>query len=307
MGIHLPASLKGKKGDKVVESAFYGGGGTTQTYTPKPSCKHTGDKLVWERDGKAIYGASWQGLDEASGKWGLIIDLASNVKVKPTFVRSGTSPKYKGLNDLVWTTKVKSELLSLDWNDMGTPPVGLDFWLALWDLMPAKTVIACMGSHGRTGTCMAALMISQGMNFSEAVDVVRAEHCEKSIESHPQMVYLHQLGIEWLETEIEKGGDNVKDLQETLEFEKVNPPKYDSGTKSTGVGFFTGNEPALTPKKQWDVLASEESIGVGLIHKIQGYDYLKECVEKDCKVAQCNDKDHVMWILPKDSKYVSKA
>ena len=92
--------------------------------------------------------------------------------------------------------------IPLDWPDFQAPSkVGASFWQALWAELPegtpeqpAKIVVCCMGGHGRTGTCLAALMIvGAGMSAPNAVNLVRLNHCVSAVESDTQVNYLRAL------------------------------------------------------------------------------------------------------------------
>lgn len=47
--------------------------------------------------------------------------------------------------------------------------------------------IACLGGHGRTGTYLAALMMSEGWTLKGAVDEIRDKYCNRAVESPSQM------------------------------------------------------------------------------------------------------------------------
>jgi hypothetical protein len=253
--IKLPDSVRSQKGggqgqswwDKNATSgnSWHSSGGG-KVYK---SCTHTGDKVVFEvthKDGtkKQLFASSGTGLNEYSGKWGLIIDLASNLRSpnEISFIKPGTSPKFDALKKYELKYKsVPSEVLKLDWADMSTPKCGLDFWIKLWDLMPEKTVIACMGGHGRTGTCLGALIIATGVDYYSAVETVRNEHCDKAIETTSQEVYLHELYMEVIKRRIKliegkkEFEKELVDLDEDLAYALKHPPK--GGRKGNG---FTG-------------------------------------------------------------------
>ena len=46
--------------------------------------------------------------------------------------------------------------------------------------------IACQGGHGRTGTFAVALMVATGMSVLEAFELIRADYCDKAVESREQ-------------------------------------------------------------------------------------------------------------------------
>lgn len=91
----------------------------------------------------------------------------------------------------------RNNLLCIDWPDMQAPRLDRGFWEALAaDLagIAGKAAIFCMGSHGRTGTALAAL--SQVSNYAPAMeqgDVIawlREEYCQSAVETSGQVDYL---------------------------------------------------------------------------------------------------------------------
>lgn len=86
-------------------------------------------------------------------------------------------------------------VLRLDWPDRAAPSVGWEFWRALRDkFQPGWNVTACcIGGHGRTGTCLSALLIEDGMSAKDAIDQVRTVHCTSAVESAVQELYLDWL------------------------------------------------------------------------------------------------------------------
>lgn len=125
----------------------------------------------------------------------LIIDLAGHVQAPKPFVMSTTSRarKYAGLNRFA-----SPDLIRLDWPDMTAPVhIPVAFWLRLWAMLPEHTVVACMGGHGRTGTALAALLVADGREGQEAIDMVRTKHCARAIETSKQEAYIKQLALQY--------------------------------------------------------------------------------------------------------------
>ena len=46
--------------------------------------------------------------------------------------------------------------------------------------------IGCHGSHGRTGTLLAGILVYQGMTAEDAINKVHKDHCDKAIETNPK-------------------------------------------------------------------------------------------------------------------------
>jgi hypothetical protein len=230
--IEFPSELKkGKDKGWTGNTSWSGTGYTTQSYKP---CTHPGDKVVFEFDGKALFGSNSHSLNEYSGKWKLIIDLAGLVPYPDQFgfVKAGSTDKFGILRQFTGTKPpIPSDILRLNWQDMGIPNATLDFWLQLWDILPETTVMACQGGHGRTGSCLVALMIAAGLDYYTALETARTEHCSKAVETVGQEVYLHTLYTQRLIRQLSaakddpdvKPGDLV-DLAADLKYAKDNPP-----------------------------------------------------------------------------------
>jgi protein-tyrosine phosphatase len=190
----LEALEMGKKKKKNKSGSGSSGGGNWYAsgigFTKKVVCTHDGDTPVFAIGDKTFYGADSSGAGR--GAWGkeAIIDCAGVApRGESNFVESNLR-KYRNLN-----TKPKREYIRLHWQDYGTPPVGRAFWGRLLNLLPAgQILICCMGSHGRTGTAMGALMVVSGLwTASEAIDYIRRNHCKEAVETQAQELYLEGL------------------------------------------------------------------------------------------------------------------
>lgn len=295
----------------------YSGGSVHWSQTP--SCVHDGSKALFEYTiggvKKTLYASSTNGLDERQNppKWGLIIDLAQAVRwpapPRPsTFIKPRSTARFKELTEFC-TDAVEgqdqaptSEVLHLDWPDMGIPPVTLDFWIRLWEMLPEHTVICCMGGHGRTGTALAALLIASGVTYYDAIDMVRKDHCKKAIETESQEKYLHRIYIDYL-TDQQKAG---KDVTEALKYAKENPPnRFSSPRKDNGHqgGTYHNSHGPVTPsqiKGSMDENLAKIEIDpvTGIRYKtyLNGDVYTEECVNMTCADPMCDDKSHMKWI-----------
>lgn len=322
MGVHLPAAIKGKGKHMIIHGTGSNGnggggagfhfGGSQSTYKP---CGHDGSKLVYEKDGKAIYGSSWQGLKEYSGNWNLIIDLASNIKPPVSsafggFIKAHTTKHFtKALDKYVKKfipQVIPSDVLCLDWPDMGIPPIEYDFWVTLWDILPAKTVIACMGGHGRTGTCMTALLIVDGLDYWTALETVRKEHCHKAVESQKQEEYLFGVYQEYLNRELalatfENRDNDVADLKEDIKYAEENKPTSKTTTATKHYGN-NGTNNAWISGTSYKVQPNEQDLTSLVLNQVN---YIKECLDQGCAMFRCNIASHQYWIEPKDSLYTN--
>lgn len=304
-----------------------GGGGTTQYV----SCGHAGEKVVYTHSGgtKMLYAASSSGLKERSGAWDLIIDLAHVVRVsRGKFVES--VGKWTGLNKYVkQVSPIPSDHLVLDWPDMQAAPTTLDFWLTLWPMLPEKTVICCYGGHGRTGTCLASLMIADGVDYYSAVENVRTDHCKKAIETVGQELYLHSLYVEYLKramimAEEQKLTGDLTDLVKDMQYALAHLPnawssfgeekqsstekvKFAGGAAgpvnpTQAVGGTTGrasNAPSSHPSTAIVPAGFKPAV---LDPELRGYkhvggrDYYYTCVKPHCADINCTNPHHQGWV-----------
>ena len=323
--IKLPVEIKnGKKyhGSTGVNTTSHFGGGVWESH------KHYGDDVIFEFDGKKLYASNQYSIDEKSGKWDLIIDLAGVVTIpRPSeFIRNDSPKRFHGLKPYLDVDEpLPSEVLRLFWTDMSIPPCGVDFWIKLWEMLPEKTVIACMGGHGRTGTCIVSLMIAAGEDFYEALEHVRKEHCHKAVETLSQEKYLHCIYIEMLQKELKLAREKndltlIKDIVEDIEFATKNPPllnfkKDDKKTgeqqtpvpfnqQSTKVGSSSGEKvcncdvissyvnpcPIHAVNPEW---AKDLDQNIRVVGDII---YVEECVDKLCMQPNCKVLSHQGWV-----------
>lgn len=154
---------------------------------------HNGSAIVYTgANGQGAYtlaGASAWKVPDADPDIALIIDCGDVLHVGSTLLRSNV----KALQDLArYAGNVP--YLKIDWPNMGVPRVRPEFWLALLQRLPAGRIVACcQGGHGRTGTCLAALLIADGHTANDAIRLVRQAHCSKAVESRKQEEYLADL------------------------------------------------------------------------------------------------------------------
>jgi protein-tyrosine phosphatase len=303
-GSSLPLTTYDRDDYNGYLTNYHGGSSWT---SHRKSCSHDGDKPMFEAEGKKLYGSSGHKLDEYSGKWDLIIDLASNVRTPVPTVKAISHKKFDVLKQFCYQfIPVKSENLSLDWSDQQAPQVTLDFWLKLWEMLPEKTVIACVGGHGRTGTCMASLMIASGLDYYSAVQTVRADYCTSAIESTSQEIYLHGLYIGMLEDSLKAETDPKEklDIEEDLLYAKAHKPNHKNsyGLEPKEVTAILEadkpkvvypNEPGFTKPV---VTVIEEEEGWEDYKEEGGKSYYRVCVNPKCRDSNCLVQSHQGWV-----------
>jgi protein-tyrosine phosphatase len=93
---------------------------------------------------------------------------------------------------------VKHEEIVVAWPDFGIPYVLPTFWQALHNYLSnkgyTKACIHCEGGHGRTGTALAALLITlDGWSAEDAIGWLRTNICPLMVETPIQEAYLETL------------------------------------------------------------------------------------------------------------------
>jgi hypothetical protein len=79
----------------------------------------------------------------------------------------------------------------LDWPDFGVPSEEAETHRALSDLLERarsgqRVELGCWGGHGRTGTALAVVVALSGYPADDAVSWVRANYCERAVETPAQ-------------------------------------------------------------------------------------------------------------------------
>lgn len=153
------------------------------------TCDHLGQTPVLTlSSGKLLYAAQGAKLTKVD-HLDLIIDCAGYVPIPKPFVASRVR-RFQSLNTLA-----APDVVRLQWPDMTAPThVGRRFWERLLAILPQHTCIACIGSHGRTGTALASLLVVDGMDPEKAIVEVRTKHCRRAIETPAQEAYVKALG-----------------------------------------------------------------------------------------------------------------
>lgn len=114
---------------------------------------------------------------------GLYLDWSWKTVVEPTALSAGTTVPGMG---------ARYDAVFLEWPDMA---VFRDFptleaslkWLMTYARKGQMADIGCVGSHGRTGTALACLLVmEEGLTAEEAIKAVRKRHCQRCIETDRQ-------------------------------------------------------------------------------------------------------------------------
>jgi protein-tyrosine phosphatase len=163
--------------------------GTETGTTYRKPCPHPGTKPLFKIGAREFAAANSGGISTGERSAQAVIDCAGVASRTRSLFVEGTN-KYKVLND-----DSERDLIRLHWQDMGVPPVGRKFWRKLVKMLPeGRTVACCIGGHGRTGTCLASILVANDrMTGDEAIDFIREYHCDRAIETTGQEQYIRSL------------------------------------------------------------------------------------------------------------------
>jgi hypothetical protein len=83
----------------------------------------------------------------------------------------------------------------VDWPDFGVPADAAAVAGALRSLLDRARAgqsveVGCLGAHGRTGTALACLAVLSGQPPAEAVGWVRANYCDRAVETPDQEAFV---------------------------------------------------------------------------------------------------------------------
>jgi hypothetical protein len=160
--------------------------------------------------------------------------------------------------------------IHIAWPDGGAPPLAPTFWRALIDGVQGSLCVCCIGSHGRTGTALAALFMAQHGDYqsdetlADVVAMVRKLHCDQAVETHDQVDYLEKVAAHY---GVIVSGERIEPsyhyravpAAKPAPLGAVSPPNYSAATRAvvnghdatTGIkvsaGSYVGNGAVLTP------------------------------------------------------------
>lgn len=123
-------------------------------------------------------------------------DLLVNCTGKPiSSDRTNTIPP--GTIPTKWTHPLYSREIVIDWPDFQPPNLPVEFWKDLFSLIKRKrkTLVFCLGGHGRTGTCISILAtLAFRVPGDEAIAILREQFCRNIVETQAQEGYVRRVG-----------------------------------------------------------------------------------------------------------------
>jgi hypothetical protein len=174
--------------------------GSTSSSRGRRDCAHYGHTVLYSTGDVQLYGA--RGSQLSPHAFDVVLDCANILTSQggKAFVTCADPDIEARLNSRAASAYLR---IGLSWPDGRAPDTEPSFWTELWAVLrseakrrsatPLAVVATCIGGHGRTGTCLASLMIADGMSASAAIEHVRSQHCTSAIETATQIQFLFEL------------------------------------------------------------------------------------------------------------------
>jgi len=169
-----------------------GGHYSTQQYVQK--CRHEATE-AFELDGVHYFGGSESKVANGffdQDKWMVVSLLGKSYNT--------SSPLWCKLPN--WFNLLRpytmAPQISIDWPDMGIPPLRPGFWNRIAALAKQEgftnVLFYCIGGHGRTGTALCSVLVECAeLTPKDAITYVRKMYCKEAVESPAQTGYLEAL------------------------------------------------------------------------------------------------------------------
>jgi len=160
-------------------------GHLTSTYT---ACRHEPVHVIKGKHGN-VYGGSRIEVTDLFDEFDLVVNCTGSSDVRRHTIPLEALAKFEKVG------KVPIEII-LNWPDMGVVDINPLFWRELWKEIETKgykTLVYCVGGHGRTGTALASLLVAAGYTGAESIKLVRKIHCSSAIETLDQEGYVKKL------------------------------------------------------------------------------------------------------------------
>jgi hypothetical protein len=173
-------------------------------------------KKIFNIDGVEYYAASASGVSDFKGDF--VVNLSGHSNLPPM--------RYSELS-AEFDLNFEEELM-VPWPDFGIPSVKVSFWPKLHKFICSRgwtsVCIHCQAGHGRTGTALSALLITNiGYSAYDAVNKVRSLHCGKCVETFSQVRYLQFLDTHYNNRDY---SDEPTIVPADMFKEEVNPNKF---------------------------------------------------------------------------------
>jgi len=193
-----PSNTKETKSDALQASLT----NPNPSYSPNMAWEQAGfhRKMCTHKPQEVINGKTWKVFAGAKfdcrrhiPKYPIILNLTGTSAVSQHSIPIPELSK--------WESGSSQEIL-LDWDDGQDIELPLQFWIELREYLAntrQNMLVFCLGGHGRTGTAIAALLISIGWKAKDAMAWIRKNYCPEAIETMVQEWYLSALEEEYIE------------------------------------------------------------------------------------------------------------
>jgi len=189
-------------------------GSSALNYDVKKSHGHKPTRIM-EGDhngGWALYIGSRYGVRDSTDEYDTIVNLTGNsiFGEYKCHIIPKHFPKLMKYNEVPPDIPQAAEReILLNWPNYGVPHLQFQFWVDLFDQIKysKKTLLFCLGGHGRTGTATCLLMLASGVQSDgdEAILWLRKHYCSEVVEGSQQRELVNRFA-KWLK----KGADNGK-------------------------------------------------------------------------------------------------
>jgi hypothetical protein len=190
----FPGGLFDWKGDIFGEEIVYKRHGHTPTLILKGS----------EPDKWGLYLGSRYDVSKTAAQFDIILNL-SGMPLFTYHYGHTIPPKFNGLHKYAHTKDTMNQgwerELCLDWPNGGVPELEFQFWPDLLEHIKKvpRTLLFCLGGHGRTGTAACLLLITANVfsNGDDAIRWLRTNYCKEVVEGKYQVQMIDEYA-KWL-------------------------------------------------------------------------------------------------------------
>lgn len=166
-------------------------------FSPKSTASFTKPQFVFEINKARIWGGKRDTVDQLD-RWSLMIPLLDSYNSFTPENPIGANSEARVFVPSHLFDKKIPPVLSIKWADQSVPYLEKEWWKDLTTFLQGHkgdVVLFCMGGHGRTGTALTILASLAGKVPADACPVawLRAEYCDKAVESDTQISYIEKI------------------------------------------------------------------------------------------------------------------
>ncbi len=164
--------------------------------TPHVIC-HSGPQYVFQIGEARIWGSAGHDIKRLD-RWALLVPLIDDYATYVPKDPIGLNTQARTLLPKCLISRQMPPVMTIQWPDMKIPYLSKEWWTDLVKFLSTfkgDVAFFCMGGHGRTGTCLTILATLAGRVPEGECPVawIRAEYCEKAVESDEQLDYIEHI------------------------------------------------------------------------------------------------------------------